>query len=281
MTILARVSNTTLMARAAAVGADREAGASELLARALPLLEEAIAAGRDTVLRVAQQICLAQPAMAPLWIASAVAMAEFQTPGRFARVRAEMERAPSALARAATDALTDALAGQARPQILTLSYSSSVARALSAIARRQALEVVCARSDPGGEGGRLRAALVEAGADATLAPDAMLTTYLPTATAVVVGADAISARDWSNKCGTFGLAAAASHLGTPVYVIGSRDKAQSAALHQRVQLPREFEQTPIGLATLVLTDVGPVAPEDVPALAERYSVELSALLALL
>ena len=74
--------------------------------------------------------------MAPLWNASAGAVAEFDRhQGRFQRMRAELERAPAALARAATSALHQALAGEDQPQVLTLSYSSSVAAALDARSR--------------------------------------------------------------------------------------------------------------------------------------------------
>ena len=275
------MSNPTFLASAEAIARNRESGASELLAQLLPLLGDAIAAGRETVTAVARLVCAGQPAMAPLWNACAAAVTEFQVPGRFARRRAEMDRAPRALAKAATAALMDALAGEDQPQLLTLSYSSSVATALCAIVRERPLAVICGESQPGGEGARMRDQLASAGAGALLIADALLTTYLPTATAVLVGADAISAADWTNKCGTFGLAAAASFTGTPVYVVASRDKAQSAALRSRMQPSREFERTPLTLATAFLTDAGIVAPPDVPALAERYAEEVAALVALL
>src|SRR5687767_3613614 len=93
-----------LIARATAVAADRDAGASELLARLLPLLEEAIAAGPDQTIAVARIVCATQPAMASLWHACAAAVAEIAQPGSFARRRAELERAPRALVRAASAA---------------------------------------------------------------------------------------------------------------------------------------------------------------------------------
>jgi translation initiation factor 2B subunit (eIF-2B alpha/beta/delta family) len=263
------------------VASNRDAGAAELLAALLPLLGDAIAEGEQAAQAVVRLVCAGQPAMASLWNASAVALAEFTSPGRFARVRAEMEGAPRALAKMAIVALRDAFRGSSPPRVVTLSYSSSVAAALSAIARAEPLEVVCSESQPGGEGQRLRDELAAAGARVSLVSDALLTTFLPGATAVVVGADAISARDWTNKAGTFGLAAAASFTGTPVYVVASRDKAQADALRARAPLPRAFERTPVLLATLFLTDSGPISPMDVATVAGRFTPEVEGLLALL
>ena len=269
-----------LLRRAEAVASNREAGAAELLVALLPLLDEAIVEGEEVTRAIARLVCAGQPAMASLWNASAAAVAEFRSPGRFARVRAEMERAPRALARVARAALSDALRGSLHPCVVTLSYSSSVAATLREVAREHPLDIVCGASLPGGEGSRLRDELIAAGALVSLVHDALLTTYLPGAAAVVVGADAISARDWTNKAGTFGLAAVASFTATPVYVVASRDKAQADALRTRTSLPREFERTPAGLATLFLTDSGAIAPVDIAGVAERFAPELEALLAL-
>ena len=259
------------MARAELIASNRTAGASELLSDLLPLLDEALAAGRETTLAVARVVCMGQPAMAPLWNACALAARDLVTPGTFARGRAEFERAPRALVRAASAALCDALAGGGARQLLTLSYSSAVSHTLQAVGVEGDLEVVCAESLPAGEGVRLRAELQAAGVRTQLVLDAELTTYLPSADAVIVGADAIAAREWTNKAGTFGLAAAAWFCGVPVYVVASRDKAQPDALAGRVPLPRTFERIPVSLATLFLTDAGAVPPDDVPSLSERFA----------
>src|SRR5688572_27286127 len=92
-----------LIDRAQQIAEDRDSGASALAARLLPLLAEAIQAGEAVTLDVARVICSGQPAMAPLWNACAAAVAEHHTPDTFARVRAQMERAPTALTRAASE----------------------------------------------------------------------------------------------------------------------------------------------------------------------------------
>jgi translation initiation factor 2B subunit (eIF-2B alpha/beta/delta family) len=261
-----------LLSRARAIAGDRDAGASELVARLLPLLDEAIRAGRDTTVHLARIVCGGQPAMAPLWHACAAALADADQPGTFARVRAEMERAPRALVRAAADALSDLLRDEASPAILTLSYSGSVAAALREVQKRQALRLICAESRPRLEGRRLAAELAAAGMAVTVVIDAALTTYLSGASAIVVGADAVLPEHWINKSGSFGLCAAASFTGTPVYVVASRDKFVPRSIAPRLVTPpgADFERTPIELATLLLTDVGPIPPSstaEVPAYA--------------
>jgi translation initiation factor 2B subunit (eIF-2B alpha/beta/delta family) len=270
-----------LRGRAEAIAADRARGASDLLAELLPLLDAAIAAGRDTTLDVVRCVCAGQSAMAPLWNACAASLAEFAHPGHFARRRAEFERAPRALVRAATAALGDALQGIDTPQILTVSHSGSVARTLRELATARAIAVVCSESLPGGEGMALADHLNGAGVNAEAVSDTAMTTYLSTAAAVVVGADAVAARTWTNKAGTYGLAAAAWFSGVPVYVVASRDKAESELLTPHLQLPRTFERTPIQLATLVLTEAGPVPPDAISGMAERFRFDLPFLLSCL
>src|SRR5262245_22917657 len=121
--------------------------------------------------------------MAPLWNACAAAVADRSRPGRFAQVRAEMERAPSALVTAAQRALDDLLPDDRTPHLLTLSYSSSVARTLSEVARQRRLHVTCAEGRPRLEGRRMAAELTKAGAVVTLATDAAIVAALDHASA--------------------------------------------------------------------------------------------------
>ena len=183
-----------------------------------------------------------------------------------------MERAPDALVRSALPVL-----GAGIRRVATISYSSNVVAVLCALARARALLAVCAESVPGGEGRRTATTLATAGADIELVDDALLSTYLRDVDAVIVGADAISPRDWINKAGTFGIAAAAFFTGTPVYVCATRDKAQSEAMRGRIELPRVFERIPVELATLILTDAGPITPADLPQFLGRFDADLDRL----
>lgn len=267
--------------RAETIAADRERGASVLLAELLPVLDDAVAAGREATVDVAQRICAGQPAMAPLWNICAAAMADFAIPGRYARRRAEVLRAPRALVRAATLALRDALRDRQTPLVLTWSHSGSVAATLLELGKRMPFQVVCAESLPGGEGVALSDTLRGAGLSVEVVADATMTTYLPEASAVVVGADAVGARHWTNKAGTYGLSAAAWFSGVPVYVVASRDKAVAAALDVAMSPSRLFEHVPAQLATLYLTDVGSIPPEGLDVFAERFQPDLRYLLEIL
>jgi ribose 1,5-bisphosphate isomerase len=284
-------------ARVRAIAEDRDHGASELLACMLPLLAEAIVLGEGTVVAVAREIRGGQPAMAPLWNACGAALADFRRPGRFAQVRQQFERAPRALIRAAAHALREALAGDVAPRILTVSYSASVGRTLAALTRDFSLTVVCAEGRPRLEGRRLAGDLAQAGARVAVTTDAAIATFVRDASAVVVGADSLAATQWINKVGTFGLAAAADRWGVPVFVVGGRDKAWSHVLGNWwsretdtagevwgnppadiAVVSRLFEAIPADLATLVLTDIGPIAPGDLPGLAEQFADDVSALI---
>ena len=270
--------------RAERIAADRERGASALVAELLPILDAAIADGRQTTVDVARAVCLGQSAMAPIWKICAAALADFADPGRYALRRAEFARAPRALARAASAALRDALADRddRSRQLLTLSSSGSVAAALSALPGMGIqIDVVCGESLPGGEGASMAQRLHADGIRVELVCDALLTTYLRSASAVLVGADAVETDVWTNKAGTYGLAAAAWFSGVPVYVICSRDKAAPPALGARLTSSELFERTPTSLATLFLTEVGPVSPDALGDLVARHADDLPHLLEIL
>ena len=134
----------------------------------------------------------------------------------------------------------------------------------------------------------------------TLVVDGAVTALLPQATAVVLGADAISADRWINKVGTFGLAAAAARSGVAVYVIASRDKFVPRALEPYItlpptpadeiwpdgpsEIPRQniyFEATPSDLATLYLSASGVIPAEDLPGAVERGGLAIELLLSYL
>ena len=247
----------------------------------MPVLEESVGAGRQATIEVARIVCEGQPAMASLWNICAAALADFSHPGRFARRRGEFVRAPDALTRAATSAMRDALRDVARPRLLTLSHSGSVSRTLISLASTHSIDVVCAESVPGGEGAVLCEILRGAGVSAEFVPDATITTYLGSATAVIVGADAVASAEWTNKAGSYGLAAAAWFSGVPVFVVASRDKSTADDLSRRLSVTRLFERTPAQLVTQFLTDVGPVPPDGLAPFANRYSEDVKHLLTVL
>jgi translation initiation factor 2B subunit (eIF-2B alpha/beta/delta family) len=271
-----------LRARARAIADDRLRGAAAIVEDLLPVLDAALAEGQDATIDVARIVCRGQPAMAPIWNLCGAAIADFSVPGRYQQRRAEVARAPRALLRVAAVAVADAVDTTDRRHattLLTVSYSSSVAAVLTAVAARHSIRVVCAESLPGGEGVALSGHLAATGVVAEVVPDAMVARHLDVAAGVVVGADAIAAHDWTNKVGTYGICAAAWFSGVPVFVVASRDKLACAALRARMSLPDVFEWVPAQLATVFLTDAGQLHPGDVAAAAERHASDVASLLA--
>jgi translation initiation factor 2B subunit (eIF-2B alpha/beta/delta family) len=288
---------TDLLRRAEAIGTDRDSGASELLSRLLPLLADALEHAPQSVVAIVRCVCRGQPVMAPLWHACAAALRDVERPGTFAQLRLARERAPAALTRVAAGHLLDQLSTIERPRILTVSFSGGVLGALRAVGRSRALQVVCGEGRPRHEGRRLAESLSASGVDVILTTDAALSSYISDAAAVVVGADTIAGLFWINKVGTRALATTAESCGVQVFVVAASDKACPNILATRWQLPlgdpsevwpgaptsvnvenRYFERVPNELATGFLTEVGRLAPADVPALAERGAAGISLVL---
>lgn len=264
------------VARAAAIAGDRDAGAGEILARLVPLLDEARRKAPAALPAIEATVRRVQPAMANLRFACAAAVADRERPGTWARAVAQLRRAPAALARVAVQALVEASAPPWR--LVTWSYSSAVVAAVERLAGRGPVTVLCGEGRPRGEGRRLAVRLVAAGARVTLTTDAAVTARLAGAMAVVVGADAVTPAGWINKVGTGALAAIARREGVPVYVLASRDKfrrdpglrdealavtGELAELGEAPGLGVEmanptFEWIPLDAADLFLTDAGPV-----------------------
>ena len=255
------------------LGSDRESGASEILAGALTVLEDAFSGGVP-ILPVAVALVRAQPSMASLWNAALEALASRTSPERFERFARRVARAPHALARYAADAFSiESAKGPLR--IVTISFSSSVVSVLEAQAGQREIRVACPESRPALEGRRLAARLAANDIAVTLFGDAGIAHALASSDAVVVGADAVGPKWLLNKSGTRMLVAAANLQAVPVYVVATRDKfvghAVAAQLALREGSPAEiwdapppgvqvrnpyFEQTPLELVTGVISDAG-------------------------
>jgi translation initiation factor 2B subunit (eIF-2B alpha/beta/delta family) len=114
-----------------------------------------------------------------------------------------------------------------------------------------------------------------------LLPDALLARELPTIAAVVVGADGIGRRTFTNKAGTFGVTAAAWFSGVAVYVLATREKVESRLLTSYLATSTLFERIPTHLVSSFLMDTGAVPPDHLAAITEHYAVELPFLLEIL
>ena len=154
----------------------------------------------------------------------------------------------------------------------------SVAYTLAEVARTALVSVACGEGRPRFEGRRLAQHLHAAGIDVRLVVDAALTGLLPQATAIVLGADAISAaaldqqgrhiRPGGGRARTAGRGlrdriarqvratrAGASH---PVATDLPMRFGRKAGGHSRRNF--YFEATPVDLATLYLSDSGAIRP---------------------
>jgi translation initiation factor 2B subunit (eIF-2B alpha/beta/delta family) len=264
----------TVSDRIARLAADRQSGASEILAEAIAILR---ATPEGELADVARALRAAQPSMAPLWNATAAALH-----GELERFAQRAARAPAAIARFAADLLVTGAPPDRPLAIVTISYSGTVAHALEALAANRPLRVACAEGRPALEGQRMAARLAAAGIPITFYTDAAIGVALADASAVLIGADAVAPAWFLNKVGTRMLAAAAQQQGVPTYVLAGRDKfltaEASAQLSIRSGAAEEvwpeiqsgittlnpyFEQIPLELTSAVITDVGALSPGDI------------------
>lgn len=164
--------------------------------------------------------------------------------------------------------------------VVTVSASSAVLEGLQA-ARRLRSRVLCAVSEPGGEGRAAADELREAGIDASVVPDAAVATLASDADVLVFGADALGPKALLNKTGTLAAALSFRHARRPrVAVIGTSKllgprgwdaveraaAARTPAVRGGIRVP-VFEAVPLRLVSHLVTEDGPLAPASVAKLA--------------
>ena len=263
------------------IAADARSSATELLSRGLQLLRAAAEGGHDVLADVANELCRAQPAMAGLRTAAALAIGAENPVKLLEEFATRIERAPAAIARH-TAALLALRTTTGPMHIVTISRSRPVESTLRLLAQQQELLVSCAESRPAKEGRDLARTLAEAGVSVDLYTDAGITAAVARADAVLVGADAISGGSFINKVGTSAVCALAATLGTPAYVLVGREKILPddvfGSLTLRPGGPNEvwrdavpgvhirnpyFESIPLSSVAAVVTDGGVLAANEV------------------
>lgn len=264
------------------ITADAKSSATELLSRGLALLRAAAADGGDALAEVANELCRAQPAMAGLRTASALALGAENAAAAIDEFAARVERAPAAIARYALDLLPSKRKKRGPLHVVTCSKSRPVEMTIRKAAEQRELLISCAESRPAKEGRELARVLAESGITVDLYTDAAITTAIPSADAVLVGADAISSSSFINKVGTSALCAVAAATGTPVYVLAGREKILPDDVFKALTLrpggPNEiwrdpiagvqvrnpyFETIPLSWVSAVLTESGSLQPAEV------------------
>ena len=281
-----------LVQRVAAIESDHVSGASTLAGQAVDVLYEALGLGPSVVERIGGALCRAQPAMAPIWNATALALGS-DGEKSLGLLRSRMTRAPESMAKVLSRLLLPEPAAAHRPtlSLATVSQSGSVRACLTALADVADLRVICAEGRPMYEGRLMAAELAQAGIAVTLCTDAAVGVVVGEAEsavdAVLTGADAVTPDWFLNKCGTHLLATAAASAGIPVYVLASRstflNPILSGAVHGRVGPAQEvwpsppsdvdvvnpyFERVPLEVVSTFVTDVGPIGTGSVYQICE-------------
>jgi translation initiation factor 2B subunit (eIF-2B alpha/beta/delta family) len=265
------------------IASDARSSATELLARGLQLLRSTADAGPDALAAAANELVRAQPAMAGLRTAAALALGAPDPAAALDDFAARAARAPAQIARHALGLL--ALRSRSGPlHIVTCSKSRPVEEAIRLAAIEHTLLVSCAESRPAKEGRDLARALADAGIQVDLYSDAAISAVIPTADAVLVGADALGGTAFINKAGTGAVCALAAATGVPAYVLAGREKILPDDVFRALTLkggsPHEvwrdpgagiqvrnpyFEVVPLSFAAAVVTDSGVMQAGEVAA----------------
>ena len=290
--------------RIAAIREDKQRGASQLAQEAVRLLREMAMDPTtpddrfsDLFLDASQRLARARPSMASLLNAVGSVMAAWEEAGaacNVARSRPAVALAAKRWAesqKAFADFLADHAAEVVSGCVITISYSSTVLRALETCWRRDVLKrVIVGESRPLYEGRRTAELLAGLGVPTTLITDAEIGFFASEANAAVVGADTIRPNgDLINKAGTLLLALATRYNGLPFYTVAETHKIapagrRRAPLSLEEKEPEEvlpepiprvtvrnvyFDLTPARLLTGYITEQGLLNQKDVAARARE------------
>jgi translation initiation factor 2B subunit (eIF-2B alpha/beta/delta family) len=173
--------------------------------------------------------------------------------------------------RRAADVISNIVKREHEPRrVVTLSYSSTVMAALSAMPKD--VEVSVAESLPLGEGVATYRRLVEKGMKASLFRDSMIPSEVAAADLVLVGADGVCPEGVVNKVGTRSLAMAAKEQGIPMVALCSTSKlipvldmdpmSSTRTIDGLRYRERVFEITPLRLFHSIITEEGAISGEE-------------------
>lgn len=288
---------TRIEAGLAAIASDRSSGSAELAAAGVALLVDVAAvasAARADPLppcrAVARRLCALRPGMAAPgnWAAQLVTELAARTsedrPWLGAAQAIEQRRAE--IARRLVVGTCDVLAPPCA-KVLTLSYSSTIARAMAGLGRP--IDVVVAEARPLFEGRKLAEELLGAGHRISMITDAAIAGAAGEVDAVLIGADAVC-RDGAaiNKTGSLAAALGAARARVPLYVVADRFKFEPDRAGRDMPLERMdggeiwperpdrcrnvyFEPVPADLITAFITDCGVRTPAELAPLFDEIT----------
>jgi translation initiation factor 2B subunit (eIF-2B alpha/beta/delta family) len=177
-----------------------------------------------------QKLIQTQPAMAPIFNLANTILFGIDGVDEPVHMKAEVKRIVddfvNTLKSSEEQLITNCLdIIQAKPVIMTYSFSSTVMNALiQSHDVGNNFEVICSESRPVCEGVILAKKLVDHGIKVTLVVDSALFSLIPEVDVILVGADSISMRGLVNKIGTSALAVAAQEFGVEFYSLCSSQK---------------------------------------------------------
>ena len=257
----------------AGIAGDDRSGATDILLRVVDLLLAAPAGARAGIAAAA---VAAQPSMAGLLNLEAAVLDPRTTDRSLQTFRERVRRAPAAIARHGVPVLLLGArvdrAGRPLVRLVTCSSSSAVERTIVELAGAAAVHVSCAEGRPALEGTALAARLASRGIAVDLHTDAGISSAVPGADALLLGADAVGQTQFINKVGSGALAAYATYAGVPAYLLAGREKLLSDSLFARLVIRDEtqgrpqsgsatlrmpyFEASPRSLISMLISDAG-------------------------
>ncbi|MFO8175213.1 MAG: translation initiation factor eIF-2B [Gemmatimonadota bacterium] len=249
---------------------------------------------REMLANLCIRILEAQPAMAPLVTMTSNVLEAADPDLELAESRTRVLDALSSFkegldlsARRVADRAGALLSRNA--SVLTLSFSSTVASALTRFGPERHVHVICLEARPISEGQRLARELARAGLEVTFAVDAAAGTLAREADLVFLGADSLGDRGVVNKVGSLPLALAAREAGVPIYVLLGGTKLLPPGFPQTIADDRPedevwkgrqgiriwnryFEVIPLDLITEIVTEEGSLDPTEIQNLRSRIPV---------
>jgi translation initiation factor 2B subunit (eIF-2B alpha/beta/delta family) len=263
------------------IAADSRSSATELLSRGLKVLRSAAGAGADVLAEAANELVRAQPAMAGLRTAAALALGSKEPGAAIDVFAARIDRIPGQIARHALGVVA-LRTGSGPLRIVTVSRSRLVEQTIRLAAAEQETLVSCAEGRPAREGLALARSLADAQIPVDLFTDAGIASAVPGADVVLVGADAVSGDAFINKVGTSAVCALATSSGVPVYLLAGREKVLPDDVFKAITLrpgsPHEvardlgvgvhirnpyFEVIPLRLMSSIVSDIGVLQADEI------------------
>lgn len=271
--------------------ADRSSGSAAVAGAAADALErvasEVVDDGRsaEAITEAVGVLIRGQPAMAAcLHLADAVLRAAASGPDAAASAARDFAEQLRRERRGLAATLRSFL--PSRGTVLTVSASSTIISVLQeGVPPRTRL--VCALSEPGGEGRPAADVLREAGGSVEVVPDAAVARVAASADLVAFGADAVGPDHLLNKTGTLAAALGAQHgrrlcvaaCGTTKFCdrgawdrIEAFTRARTASVDGTAPVPA-FEPVPLDLLFRVLTEDGPLTAGAARELAGRSRLD--------